>query len=86
VLANATAREVLRREQEGRTEHADFAELVAGTLARDRGYRQGDTDSGMLSKGPAVGFINEVEPIGAIVERLMAEAAAALARLDRLRG
>lgn len=86
VLDNATARAVRAREGEGRTDHADFAELTRGTLQRDGCYRDGDTDAGMLSMGPAIAFADAVEPIGAIVERLMTEAGAALERLGRLRG
>ncbi len=85
VLNNATLREVRRREAAGLTTHADFADLIAGPVSRDGAYRDGDVDRGMLSMGPAVCFIDRVEPIGAIIDRLMAEAAAAQARLARLR-
>jgi nitronate monooxygenase len=38
----------------------------------------------MLSMGPSACFIDRVEPIGAIMDRLVAEAASARARLDGL--
>ncbi len=84
VLANATAREVRRREQAGMAEHADFADLTAGTLSRDACYRGGDVERGMLSMGPSICFADRVEPIGAIMDRLIAEAVSCRARLDGL--
>lgn len=84
VLNNATAREVRAREAAGHTEHASFADLTTGTLQRDAAYAQGDVEAGMLSMGPAVAFIDRVEPIGAIMDSLMAEAAAARTRLETL--
>lgn len=84
VLNNATAREVRAREAAGRTGHADFAELTRGTLQKHAAYEQGDVEAGMLSMGPAVAFIDRVEPIAAIMARLMEEAAAARHRLATL--
>lgn len=84
VLANATAREVRRREEAGLGTHADFADLVGGTLSRDACYRGGDAEQGMLSMGPSACFVDRVEPIGAIMDRMIAEAASARDRLDRL--
>jgi len=84
VLNNATAREVRAREAAGLTEHADFAELTRGTLQKDAAYGQGDIEAGMLSMGPAVAFIDQVEPIAAIMERLMEEATSSLHRLETL--
>jgi nitronate monooxygenase len=84
VLANETAAEVRRREQAGMTAHEDFADLIAGLRSRDGCYRGGDTGQGMLSMGPSACFVDRVEPIGAIMDRLIAEALASRARLDRL--
>jgi nitronate monooxygenase len=84
VLNNATAREVRARESQGLTAHENFAELTTGTLQRDAAYARGDVEAGMLSMGPAVAFIDQSEPIAAIMDRLMGEAAAALNRLDTL--
>lgn len=86
VLNNATAREVRRREAEGLAEHEDFADLLAGTLSRDRAYREGDAEQGMLSMGAAAGFIRAVEPMGAIFDRIMAEAEATILRLSQTAG
>ena len=84
VLANETAREVRRREAAGARDYADFAPLIAGTLSREAAYQGGDAEQGMLSMGPAACFVDRIEPIATIMDRLMAEAAACRARLDRL--
>lgn len=84
VLANATASEVRRREKTGMSEHADFADLTVGTLSRDAAYRGGNTDKGMLSMGPSICFADRIEPIGAIMDRLIADAVSSRARLTQI--
>jgi nitronate monooxygenase len=84
VLANATARAVRRREAEGQDGFDAYADLLTGTLSRDACYRDGDTESGMLSMGAAACFVDRVEPMAAIVSSIIAEAAECRARLDRL--
>nr|WP_282961748.1 nitronate monooxygenase [Plastoroseomonas hellenica] len=84
VMANGTAREVRRRQAEGLDGFDAYADLLKGTLSRDACYRDGDTESGMLSIGAAACFIDRVEPMAAIIETIIAEAAACRARLDRL--
>jgi nitronate monooxygenase len=84
VLKNATSREVLRREAAGIRDHADFADLIGGTKSRDHAYRDGEVERGMLSCGPAAGFIQAVEPMETIIDSLMSEASAARRRLDQL--
>lgn len=74
VLANDTAREVARRETAGLREHADYADLIAGARTRDHCYRQGDWQEGMLSAGPAIGFIRQRQTVGEIMEELMQQA------------
>lgn len=81
VLGNATAREVLRREAAGAAEFEAFADLIRGPSARDACYRAGDTESGMLSMGPATAFAGRVEPMEAILDQIIDEAARALERL-----
>lgn len=53
---------------------------VAGRIARD-GYETGEIDWGMYSAGQAMGLTAGPEPLAAIVDRIEAEALAALARL-----
>lgn len=81
VLANETSREVLRREAAGAARHEDFADLIGGTKSRDHVYRDGEVERGMLSCGPAAAFARSVEPMEAIIDTLMQEAAAARERL-----
>jgi NADH:quinone reductase (non-electrogenic) len=78
VLDNATAREVQRLEAHGVNDYPGFGALVLGVTGRDGAYRDGDTDSGMLSLGPAVAFADRIEPVAALIERLMNEAAVRL--------
>jgi nitronate monooxygenase len=81
VLNNATAREVRRREEAGAQNYEEFRELIAGTLTAERCYREGETEFGMVSLGPAACFVDQVEPMAAIIERMIAEAEECRARL-----
>jgi NAD(P)H-dependent flavin oxidoreductase YrpB (nitropropane dioxygenase family) len=85
VLDNATARAVKQREAAGAREYAAFRDLIAGSLTAERCYRGGETEYGMVSLGPAACFVDRVEPMAAILRRLIAEAEAAFARLDAMR-
>jgi nitronate monooxygenase len=84
VLDNAAAREVLRRQAAGARDHADFADVIAGTEAREHAYRRGEVERGMLSCGPAAAFVEEVEPMERIIDGLMQQAVAAQRRLAAL--
>jgi nitronate monooxygenase len=84
VLENETAREVLRREAAGATDFESFSDLIGGTQSRDHVYRNGETERGMMSCGPAAVFADSVQPVEAIIDTLMEEAEAARRRLDRL--
>ncbi len=84
VLANKTALEVRRREAEGQRHYEAFADLMAGSLTAQGCYTQGDVDLGLVSLGPAACFVDRVEPMQAIMDRLMAEAGAYHKRLDGL--
>lgn len=84
VLGNATAHEVLRREAAGARTHAEFADIIAGTEARNHAYREGEVERGMLSCGPAAAFVEKVEPMEEIIDGLMRQAVAAQRRLATL--
>lgn len=84
VLANETAHEVRRREAAGAEGFDAFADLLHGTLTRDACYRAGDPERGMVSMGPAACFVDRVEPMAAIIHRLMSDAVAAQRRLADL--
>ncbi|MDM0025254.1 NAD(P)H-dependent flavin oxidoreductase [Variovorax saccharolyticus] len=84
VLHNATVRETRRMESAGANQYADFGTLATGRLGRDRGYAEGDWDTGLLSMGPAVGFADAVEPVHRVMDRLMADAMQGSVRLAAL--
>jgi len=81
VLNNETAREVQRLEAAGAS-YDELGELARGRYGRDHAYERGDWNRGMLSMSSAAGFAAAVEPMQAIIQRLMREAAAAAARFD----
>jgi len=54
--------------------------LVAGTIGR-QAYRTGDVSRGMLSAGHALGLTDRIEPMRAIIDRLLAQSDAAVGRL-----
>lgn len=80
VLDNATARAVALQEQAGATRYEEFGDLVLGVTGRDGAYRGGDPDRGLLSMGPAIGFVDRAEPIGVAIERLTGDIAQHLRR------
>ncbi|MGA0023443.1 MAG: NAD(P)H-dependent flavin oxidoreductase [Burkholderiales bacterium] len=67
-------------------EHADTQALlphIMGTIGR-KAYETGDYEKAMLSCGQGVVFADRIEPVAAIVDRLEAEAHAAMKRLHSL--
>ncbi|PZW48111.1 nitronate monooxygenase [Humitalea rosea] len=84
VMANATARTVRTREAAGLDGFDVFSDLLRGTLSRDGCYRDGDTDSGMLSMGPAACFVDRVAPMSEIIDHIITEAVQCRERIDRL--
>ena len=58
---------------------------IAGKAGREA-YRTGDWTKAALSVGQSVAFADKIEPLAAIIARFEAEARAALARLEGLRG
>jgi nitronate monooxygenase len=80
-LDNETARTVAALEGEGVTDHERYRPHVAGTLQKEA-YTTGDWNKGLLSLGQAAAFATALEPVEAIVDRLIAEAQAAQASLN----
>jgi len=60
----------------------DLLPLVAGRIGRNA-YVTGDWSKGLLAAGHSLAFIDRIEPMAAIVARLEAEMAQAVARLPR---
>jgi nitronate monooxygenase len=80
VLDNATARAVAALEQGGATRYDEFGELALGVTGRDGAYRGGDPERGLLSMGPAIGFVERGEPVAAALESLTGDLARHLQR------
>jgi NADH:quinone reductase (non-electrogenic) len=83
VMANKTAREVQRLEAAGARRHEDFGDLILSVRTRDRVYRDGHVDDGIVSLSPAAVFAKAIEPAGVIVNRLMTETQQAVDSLNR---
>jgi NADH:quinone reductase (non-electrogenic) len=64
-------REVQRLEAAGARRHEEFGELIRGYVTKEQCYTLGDWRQGMVSMSSAAGFADAIEPIAAIVERLM---------------
>lgn len=73
VLENDTARVVRAMEATPGLTFADFGERTSGRYGRDNAYERGDWNKGMLSCSAAAGFAKRIEPVGAILDALMAE-------------
>ncbi len=80
-LDNETARAVAEVEDTGTTEYERYRPLIAGKLQKEA-YETGDWNKGILSVGQSAAFADAVQPVAAIVDQLLAEAAAAEARLS----
>ncbi|MBM3568216.1 MAG: nitronate monooxygenase [Alphaproteobacteria bacterium] len=80
VLDNATARKVAELETQGVRDYAALMPLIKGTEAK-AAYDSGDFERGILSIGPAVAFADRIEPVEAIFDRLIDQAAEAMAGL-----
>ncbi len=80
VLNNETARAVGELERRGATRYEDYGELALGVTGRDGAYRGGNSECGLLSMGPSIGFVQRSESIAEAIESLMGDVPARLAR------
>ncbi|MBU1375644.1 MAG: nitronate monooxygenase [Alphaproteobacteria bacterium] len=79
VLRNEAAVQVREMELAGVAKaHRDYGDLILSSRTKEQVYRNGDTDAGIVSFGPAGAFTEKVEPAGDIVRGLMAAALKAL--------
>jgi NAD(P)H-dependent flavin oxidoreductase YrpB (nitropropane dioxygenase family) len=79
VLNSPYTQRILAAEAAGAPKE-EIVALIAGA-ANARGTDDGDFDSGYVWAGQSVGLIDDIEPAGAIIARMVAEAAAGVARL-----
>ncbi|MFI0462642.1 MULTISPECIES: NAD(P)H-dependent flavin oxidoreductase [Saccharopolyspora] len=73
VASNTVSREVVAKLADGAA-FEDVRDLVAGARGRQV-YEQGDPELGIWSAGMVQGLINDVPPVGELVERIVREAA-----------
>ena len=71
VLDNATAREVAALERGGANRYEEFGALALGVTGRDGAYRGGDPEAGLLSMGPAIGFVDRSESVAQAIGGLL---------------
>ena len=84
VYRNESAEAVLALDEAKVTDFEQYMPHVAGSLAQEA-YRTGDHRRGMLDYGPAAVFADRREPMAAIFDRLVDNAAWSLDRLAALR-
>jgi nitronate monooxygenase len=78
VARNAISQEVLRLEAEGRP-FEEVAHLVKGARGLE-GLENGDPDHGIWTAGSVVGLIDDVPSVAELIERIMADAEALIAK------
>lgn len=84
VLINESSRAVEALEAQGVTDYEPYRPHVAGALSK-RAYETGDVARGILDLGPAAAFVDRIEPVESIIDRLIDEAVDAGKRLDAMR-
>lgn len=84
VIDNEAARAVAALEAEGETDFAKYRPFVRGEAQREA-YTEGDPEKGLLSMGQAAVFADRIEPMAAIVDRLVDEMEEALDRVQSVR-
>jgi NADH:quinone reductase (non-electrogenic) len=82
-MDNATTRAVAELESAGVTDFEQYRPYVMGSLQRDA-YETGDPEKGILSMGQACVFADRIEPVEAIIDRLIDEAVEGVERLHAL--
>jgi nitronate monooxygenase len=85
VLDNETSRAVQLLDDQGVTDFQAYEPHVRGALARSA-YASGDFSRGMIDMGPSAVFATKIEPVEAIVDRIVDEAVAAAGRLSASMG
>ena len=83
VIDNASAAAVLELEAQGVVDFEAYRPHVQGTLQR-AAYEEGDWNKGTMSVGQSVAFADRIEPVEAIIDGIVAEAAACRDRLNGL--
>jgi len=82
VIKNKLSRQIMELDRDNKPEEIEA--LGAGKLAL--AMRQGDTDMGSLMAGQAAALVCDIAPAAQIVDSMMSDAEAILARLGTLPG
>lgn len=82
-IDNETTRAIAELEKQGVTEFEAYRPYVMGTLQKEA-YTIGDPEKGILSMGQACVFADAVEPVEAIMDRLVDEASEAAGHLGAI--
>ena len=83
VIDNPDSARVAELERDGVDNYEAYRPLVQGTLQR-KAYETGDWRRGTMSVGQACSFADKIEPVEAIVDRIIAEAVGARDRVAAL--
>ena len=83
VLNNESAQAVVALDDARVTDFEQFRPHVMGALTTEA-YRSGDPGKGMIDFGPAAVFADKVQPVEAIFDEIIDDAAAALMRMNRI--
>jgi NADH:quinone reductase (non-electrogenic) len=83
VLRNESAEAALALDEAGVTDFEQYRPHVMGALAH-QAYVNGDLSKGMLDYGPAAVFADAIESAETIIDRLIDDASAAVARVSAL--
>ena len=80
VLKNAVSQEIIALERRpGGVEFKEIQHLVAGSLGRTA-LQSGEIDNGLVWASQVIGLINDVPTCAELIERMVADCRAALAR------
>jgi nitronate monooxygenase len=83
VIDNPDSARVAELERDGVDDYEAYRELVQGTRQREA-YETGDWRRGTMSVGQACSFADTIEPVEAIIDRIIADAARARDRVAAL--
>lgn len=82
-IENETTRAIAELEKQGVTDFEAYRPYVTGKIQKEA-YAEGDAEKGILSMGQACVFADRIEPVEAIMDRLVDEASEAAAHMSAI--